>query len=139
LFLDAFAKAEITGKVLVFAADVYGVSHHPVYLIQSIPVTREDDTELRGPGFEGFEKFRDLIGELAASDPGMRFLSEFSEIGYATDPFDSSILRGCTELELGAVTILKQADPREKSLFEPACKERYPSLIEVALPDDDEE
>jgi len=139
LFLDAFAKAEITGKILVFAADVYGVSEHPVYLSQLIPVTKESDTELRGPGFEGFQKFRDLIGELAGADTGMRFLSEFSEIGYATDPLGSSILRGCIELESGAVTLLKQTNPVEKSLFELSCKERYPDLTEAPLPEEEED
>ena len=137
LFLEAFVKAQITGKVLVFAADVYGISEHPVYLIQLIPATRETDEEVRGPGFEGFEKFRDLIGELAATDTGMRFLREFSEMGYAGDPFGSSILRGYIELESGAVTHLKRVDAAEKSLFEQASLARYTSATEE--PADEEE
>ena len=137
-FLDAFAKAQITGKVLVFAADVFGVSRHPVYLIQLVPATKETDDEVRGPGFEGFKTFRALIGELSTADPGMRFLKELSEMGYATDPFGTSLLRGCIELELGAVTCLKQTNPCEKSLFELACKERYPSLVEVPASEEEE-
>ena len=81
LFLDAFAKGQFTGNVLVFAADVYGVSQHPVYLVQLVPVTKENDTEVLGPGFEGFTEFRDLVGELAGADTGMKFLEDFSEIG----------------------------------------------------------
>jgi len=138
IFIEAFAQAKITGKVVVFAADVFGVSRHPVYLIQLIPATRETEDEVRGPGFEGFKKVRDLIDDLSAADPGMRFLKELSEMGYATDPFGTSLLRGCIELELGAVTCLKQTNPCEKLLFELACKERYPSLVEVPASEEEE-
>jgi hypothetical protein len=130
LFLDAFAKSGLTGKVLLFAANAFGISVHPVYLVQMIPVTRETEDEVRGPGFDEFETFRDLIDQLSAADSGMNFLKKFSEIGYAMDAFATSILRGCIDLESGFVTRLKRTNSVEKSLFEQACLARYPGTKE---------
>jgi hypothetical protein len=137
LFLDAFAKSGLTGQVLFFAADVLGVSVHPVYLVQMIPVTRETEDEVRGPSFDEFKTFRDLIDQLSAADPGIRFLKKFSEVGYAMDSFSTSILRGCIDLESGSVTRLKRTSSVEKSLFEQACLARYPGAKED--PADEEE
>jgi hypothetical protein len=130
IFLDAFAKSGLTGQVLFFAADVLGVSAHPIYLVQMIPVTRETEDEARGLGFKEFETFRDLMDQLSAADPGMNFLKESSEIGYAMDAFASSILLGCIDLESGVVTRLKRTNSVEKSLFEQACLARYPGAKE---------
>ena len=48
------------------------------------------------------------------------------------------MLRGCIELQSGAVTHPTQTNPGEKLLFELACKERYPALTETPLPEEEE-
>jgi len=130
LILEAWARSKFTGKVIVYAGDVRGMSRHPVYLVQLIPVAGEEDGVLRGPGYETFQQFRDLVAQLASADSGMRFLQEYCEVGSATGTAATSIVRGCVELADGKVTRMRRVTSAERTFFEGVCLKRYPEAVE---------
>lgn len=128
LLLDALERSDFTGKLLLFARDVFGMSQYPTFLVQLTPVTKEDEDEVRGPGYDAFRKFRKLVAELCEQDSGMTFLKEYAEIGDSYEPLHNSILRGNALFKNGQAVSLTPADENEQSLFEETLIGKFPGV-----------
>lgn len=130
IILDALARMNFTGKLLLFAKDVFEMTQYPTYLVQMIPVARENSKEVRGPGYEAFNEFRDLVAKLSQADTGLSFLAEYAELGDAYEPLAQSILRGNAVFKNGKAVQILPTNEEEQTLFEELLRNTFPAISE---------
>lgn len=135
VLLEALMQGGFSGKMLVFARDIFGISQHPAYLVQLVPVTTEKADEVRGPGFAAFQEFCAVVAGIAGRASGMTFLADFAELGNPYEPIEQSILRGNITWKNGEVTIFTPAGPEEQTLFEESFLERFPDALQEPADD----